>query len=189
MVQSAKLRNLVASDEGGALLVDDHVKDPCPLSPSPLPRVNGQFFQIVAAPPPKRQNFFVDMVTLALSTIILAFRTWKPKAIKSNCGSECCTRLVPVVLATLGIFFSYVMYVYMKFRPHAGTEIALKEISKKMYTLDCPRKIIKAVRNDYGKCRIISKKTLETEMANHHQSWTTLCPLFYNVQMDIVYGC
>ena len=53
MVQSAKLRNLVASDEGGALLVDDHVKDPCPLSPSPLPRVNGQFFQIVAAPPPQ----------------------------------------------------------------------------------------------------------------------------------------
>ena len=103
----------------------------------------------------------MDMVTLALSTVILAFRTWKPKAIKSNCGSECCTRLVPVV-------FSYVMYVYMKFRPHAGTEIALKEISKKIYTPDCPRKIIKAVRNDYGKCRIFSKKTLETEMANHH---------------------
>ena len=53
MVLSAKLRNLVESDEGGALLVDDHVKDPYPLSPSPLPRVNGQFFQIDATPPPQ----------------------------------------------------------------------------------------------------------------------------------------
>ena len=96
--------------------------------------------------------------------------------------------LIPVVRATSDVFFSYVMYVHMKLRPHAGTEITLKEISKKMYVPDGPRKIIKAVRNTCVKCRIISKKTLQIEMANHHKSRTTISPPFYNVQMDIVYG-
>ena len=96
--------------------------------------------------------------------------------------------LVPVVFSTSEFFFAYVMHVHTKVRPHAGTEITLKEVNKKMYIPDAPRKIIKAVRNDCVKCRIISRKTLEIEMATHHQSRTTLCPPFYNVQMDIIYG-
>ena len=264
----------VVLDAYHVLSYDNAEEQPPPIS-DPFLGVKAQCFQLSG--PPKDENFFVDLITLGwqrarntISTVILAFRTWKHRAcqgVQRKCGSNCwvCDNsdtspavkksdlmneaekiifkreservlqsfpkgkqkafvlkegivyyngrldaknqftskdldtqvffdafefsgLVPVVRATSDVFFSYVMHVHMKLRPHAGTEITLKEISKKMYVPDGPRKVIKAVRNTCVKCRIISKKTLQIEMANHHKSRTTIAPPFYNVQMDIVYG-
>ena len=44
------------------------------------------------------------------------------------------------------------------------------------------------MRNDCVKCRILSKRTVELEMAKIHPGRMNLAPVFYNVQMDIAYG-
>jgi hypothetical protein len=98
------------------------------------------------------------------------------------------TGLCPVVMSHSSLFFSYAMHVHMKVRPHAGVEVTLKEIAKTMHVPDSPRKIVKAIRNDCVKCRILFKKTLELEMSKHHASRTMLAPVFYNCQMDVVFG-
>ena len=98
------------------------------------------------------------------------------------------TGLCPVVFSHSPLFFSYAMHVHMKVRPHAGVEVTLKEIAKVMHVPDSPRKIIKAIRNDCVKCKIIFKKTLELEMSKHHAARTMLAPIFYNCQMDVVFG-
>ena len=98
------------------------------------------------------------------------------------------TGLCPVVMSQSPLFFSYVMYVNMRVRPHAGVEVTLKEVSKRMHVPNSPRKVIKAVRDDCTKCRLIFKSTLELEMSKHHFSRTMLSPVFYNCQMDIVFG-
>ena len=98
------------------------------------------------------------------------------------------TGLCPVVRSTSPLYFSYAVYVHMKVRPHSGVEVTLKEIMKKMFIPDSPRKVIKSIRNDCVKCRIMFKTTLELEMSKHHSSRTMLAPIFYNCQMDIVFG-
>ena len=96
--------------------------------------------------------------------------------------------LIPVVQSTSEVFFSYLMYVHTKLRPHAGVEITLKEVNKKMYIPDSPRKMIKSVRNDCIRCKLISKKTLELEMGKYPKAKTVISPPFYHCQMDVVYG-
>jgi hypothetical protein len=98
------------------------------------------------------------------------------------------TGLCPVVMSHSSLCFSFLMHVHMKVRPHAGVEVTLKEVAKRMHIPDSPRKIVKAIRNDCVKCRIIFKKTLELEMSKHHASRTMLAPIFYNCQMDVVFG-
>ena len=98
------------------------------------------------------------------------------------------TGLVPVVRSSSPIFFSYAMYVHLKVRPHSGIETSVKEIMKKMYVPDAPRKIIKSIRNSCVKCKIMFKSTLDLEMSKHHFSRTMLTPVFYNCQMDVVFG-
>ena len=97
------------------------------------------------------------------------------------------TGLVPVTANYL-IFFAYLMAVYTKIQPHAGVEITLREISKKMYVIDNPRRIIKQVRNYCIKCKPFLKKTMELEMSKHHFPCTMIALVFYNYQMYIVYG-
>lgn len=96
--------------------------------------------------------------------------------------------LTPVVQSTSEFFFAFLMHVHTSLRPHAGVEITLKEVNKKMYIPDAPRKIIKAVRNDCTRCRLISKKTLELELGKYPRGKTVISPPFYHCQMDIVYG-
>ena len=98
------------------------------------------------------------------------------------------TGLCPVVRSSSPLYFAYVVYIHMRVRPHSGVEITLREVMKKMYVPDSPRKVIKKVRNACVKCRIMTKKTLELEMSKHHSSRTMLAPVFYNCQMDVVFG-
>merc|ERR1719239_571859 len=125
---SAELRDPAPPDDGDALIVEYHAKDPCPPCSPPLSRVDGQCFQIGA--PPKGQNFFVDMATLLLSTVIWMCRIWKHE-----------------LLATFEIFFSYLMCLYMVnlsklfFSTHSGN-IATTALG----ATGCPKELTEKTR-------------------------------------------
>ena len=57
-----------------------------------------------------------------------------------------------------------------------------------MFGLNHFRHIVKKVRSDCSKCKLILKKTIDLELAKHHYTKTLIAPVFYTVQMDIVYG-
>ena len=96
--------------------------------------------------------------------------------------------LLPVVLSDSELFFSYVIYVHNKVRPHSGVEVTMREISKTMMVLNNPRRIIQRVRRDCTSCRLIAKKTLELRLMNHPAARTHIAPPFYHCQMDTVFG-
>ena len=96
--------------------------------------------------------------------------------------------MIPVVGADSDLFYSFLMNVHLHVRPHAGVEVTVREIMKKMYVFGSYRHIIKKVRNDCTTCSLISKKTVELEMAKHHYTRTLIAPVFYTAQIDIVYG-
>jgi hypothetical protein len=98
------------------------------------------------------------------------------------------TGFSPVVRAISPLFFSYLMNVHLFIKPHAGREITVREVLKKMYIVGPFRHIVKQVREDCSTCTLISKKTVELELARHHETRTMVAPVFYSAQMDVVYG-
>ena len=92
--------------------------------------------------------------------------------------------VVPVVLPTSKIFYTYLMYVHHRLRPHSGVESTLREVMKIMHVPNA-RPMISRIRKDCTKCKILAKKTVDLHMENHHSGRTTLAPPFYNIQMDI----
>lgn len=96
--------------------------------------------------------------------------------------------VLPVLTSDSPVFYAYVMYIHFKVRPHSGVEVTMREVSKKMHVINNPRRVIQQVRNDCTRCRLILKKTMELEMAQHHEARTTLAPPFYNCMADIAYG-
>ena len=64
----------------------------------------------------------------------------------------------------------------------------MREITKKMFVLNNPRRIIQKVRKDCSKCRMIIKQNVELEMAEHPSARTVIAPPFFNCMMDIAYG-
>ena len=95
---------------------------------------------------------------------------------------------VPVVLADSDIFQSFLIAVHTQILPHAGVQATMKEIQKKMFVPNNPRKWVSKIRSDCSKCRLISKKTIELEMQAHAPPRTMIAPVFYNSMMDIAYG-
>ena len=98
------------------------------------------------------------------------------------------TGKVPVVLVDSPVLYSYVMYVHLKVLPHAGVEATVREVCKKMMVPEGLRKLIRRIRADCTKCRLIKKKTVELEMSGHPQARTILAPPYYSVMLDIAYG-
>ena len=96
--------------------------------------------------------------------------------------------LIPVVRPNSQLFFSYVCNIHLRIKPHSGIEITVQELMKKMFIIGHFRYVIKRVRNDCSKCSIILKKTVELELSKHHYSRTLIAPVFYSIQVDIVYG-
>lgn len=96
--------------------------------------------------------------------------------------------VLPVVLSDSDIFFSLVMHIHHRVRKHSGVEITLKEVLTIMYVLNNPRGIIQKIRKNCSKCRMIAKKTLELEMAQHPEERTQIAPPFYNCMADTVFG-
>lgn len=98
------------------------------------------------------------------------------------------TGFMPIVTSDSPIFYAYLIHVHQDIRPHSGYEITTKEMMKKMFAIGAPRKLIRAVRNACTHCKIMNKKTVVLEMANHHKVRTTISPPFYNIMADVVYG-
>ena len=80
------------------------------------------------------------------------------------------------------------MHIHLHVRPHAGVEITVKEVMKKMFVPKNLRYVVKRVRADCTKCKRLLKKTVELEMSKLHPSRTMLAPIFFNCQMDVMYG-
>ena len=96
--------------------------------------------------------------------------------------------MLPIITSASPLFYAYLMHIHMKLRPHSGVEVTMKEISKKFFVLYNARKIIEKVRKSCTMCRRILKKTMQLEMAKHHDARTTIAPPFYNCMADIAYG-
>jgi len=95
--------------------------------------------------------------------------------------------VVPVLHSSSPVFFSYVIHIHDYVRPHSGVELTFREVTKRMHVISNPRVVISKIRRDCVKCRYITRKTLELEMAMHGAPRTVLAPPFHSVQMDIMY--
>ena len=95
---------------------------------------------------------------------------------------------LPVVRAESELFFSLLVHIHHKVRKHSGNDITLREITKSVFPIGNPRKIIQEVRRNCPRCRMILKKTLELEMGNHPSSRLQIAPAFYHCMADICYG-
>ena len=95
---------------------------------------------------------------------------------------------VPVVMAESEVYYSYLMAIHTRIAPHAGVVTTMKEVGKKMFVPNNPKRIVKKVRQDCTRCKIILKQTVELEMQKHSFARTMIAPPFYNAMMDIVYG-
>ena len=96
--------------------------------------------------------------------------------------------VLPVVLSDSEIFFALVMHIHHKVRIHSGVEVTLKEVLNTMFVLNNPRRVIQKIRKHCPRCRMIAKRTLELEMAQHPKARTEITPPFYNVMVDTVFG-
>ena len=96
--------------------------------------------------------------------------------------------VLPVVRADSELFYSYAMFVHLHILPHAGVENTMREIAKKMFVVDNPRRIIQRIRQDCTHCRRLLKKTMELRMSKHHVARSTIAPPFYNAMADIAFG-
>ena len=97
-------------------------------------------------------------------------------------------RVLPVIDSDSPVFYALVLYIHTKVRPHSGVEVTLREVSKHAHVLNNPRRLIQRVRKDCTRCRLILKKAMELEMAQHHEARVTIAPPFYNCMADIAYG-
>ena len=62
---------------------------------------------------------------------------------------------------------------------HAGVDITVKAVSSKMFVPEKLGIVVKKIRTDCSRCRIILKKTSELGMAEHPESRTILASPFY----------
>ena len=107
-----------------------------------------------------------------------------------NCffDSQNIKSVLPVVRADSQVFYSLAIHIHLHILPHSGVEMTMKEISKRVYAIDNPRKVIQKIRNDCTFCRRLLKRTVELRMAQHPAPRFVLTPPFYHVMTDIVFG-
>jgi hypothetical protein len=90
----------------------------------------------------------------------------------------------PCIMPDCTIFYAYSLHVHLVSLPHAGLESTLMEISKRFYPVR-PRKILAKILSSCIKCRILQKKVLAHEMAEHKAFRTTLAPPFSFMMCDL----
>ena len=71
---------------------------------------------------------------------------------------------------------------------HAGVDVTVKSVSNKMFVPEKLGAVVKRIRSDCSRCRIILKKTSELRMAEHPESRTILATPFYHAMMYIVFN-
>ena len=138
----------------------------------------------------RMKQFSMDKGIIWYTGRILELNSIKTRDLDTSCffDNNEIKDTVPVLNSDSPVFYALVIYIHTYLRPHSGVEVTLREVSKRVHVLNNPRRIIQRVRKDCTRCRIIFKKTMELEMAQHHQARTTLAPPFYNCMADIAYG-
>ena len=71
---------------------------------------------------------------------------------------------LPVVLYDSPILHSFIMMIHLTRVHHAGVDVTIKAVSNKMFVLEKLGAVVKKIRTDCSKCRIILKKTSELRM-------------------------
>ena len=95
---------------------------------------------------------------------------------------------LPVVLCDSPILYSHIMMIHLTRIHHSGEDITIKAVSNKMFVPEKLGLVVKRIRTDCSKCRIILKKTIELRMAEHTKSRTILVPPFFHAMMDIAFN-
>ena len=80
------------------------------------------------------------------------------------------TGYLPVVLCNSPILYSDIMMIHLTRIHHSGVDITIKAVSNKMFILEKLGLVVKKIRTNRSKCRIILKKTSELRMAEHPES-------------------
>ena len=74
---------------------------------------------------------------------------------------------LPVVLCDSPILYSYITMIHLTRIHHLGVDITVKAVSNKMFVPEKLGSVVKKIRVDCSKCKIILKKTSELRMAKH----------------------
>ena len=95
---------------------------------------------------------------------------------------------VPVVSKDSPVLYAYLMYVHTKSNPHAGVETTVRDISSKMKPVEGLRKLVKRVRSDCTKCKLMETKVGKIRMLTHSSAKTILAPPFHSIMVKPTKG-
>ena len=89
-----------------------------------------------------------------------------------------------VILSDHPIFYAYCIYAHYTIDPHSSLESTLKAIHKRFYPF-YSREVVSRILADCVKCRLLKKKLLEFEMANHSSLRFNIAPPFCFSMIDL----
>ena len=102
--------------------------------------------------------------------------------------SHLITNPIPLVRRNSHLLYSFIIEIHCNRVPHAGVETTVREVLKEMMPLNGLRSLIKKIKSDCLKCRILERKAVELQMAQHPSSRTIIAPPFFNMMIDIAFG-
>ena len=73
---------------------------------------------------------------------------------------------LPVELHDSPILYAYIMMIHLSRIQHAGVDVTIKAVSNRMYVPEKLGIIVKRIRTDCSRCRIILKKRLNYKWLN-----------------------
>ena len=93
-----------------------------------------------------------------------------------------------IVRTNSKVFQAYLAFTHLHLVPHAGVVRTERVMLQKIFPLGRYRDVIKRIRKDCTKCKLLSPATTQVKMSEFPPEKTLITPPFYNVQMDVVYG-
>ena len=98
------------------------------------------------------------------------------------------TRNLPVVLSDSPILYAYIMMIHLTRIHHSAVDVTINAVSNNMFVPEKLEAVVKKIRRDCSKCRIILKKTSELRMVVHPESRTIQAPPFFQATIDIAFN-
>ena len=59
---------------------------------------------------------------------------------------------------------------------------------KEVFVIQGLRRLIRRIKKDCLKCKLLERKTVELQMSHHPQARTTIAPPFYTMIIDVAFG-
>ena len=95
---------------------------------------------------------------------------------------------LPVVREDSPILYALVLDIHLRRTPHAGVELTVNEVFKEVFVIQGLRRLIRRIKKDCLKCKLLDRKTVELQMSHHPQARTTIAPPFYTMMIDVAFG-